>query len=37
MKLYHRDLDGETREKASAMDRLLRASSSGRGEEASCP
>ncbi|XP_045716770.1 tonsoku-like protein [Phyllostomus hastatus] len=30
VKLYHRDLDSETREKASAMERLLRASSSGR-------
>ncbi|XP_053786041.1 tonsoku-like protein isoform X2 [Desmodus rotundus] len=30
VKLYHRDLDSETREKASAMERLLRAASSAR-------
>ena len=33
VKLYHRDLDSETREKASAMERLLRAASSARGEQ----
>ncbi|KAM7075227.1 tonsoku-like protein isoform 1-T1 [Molossus nigricans] len=30
MKLYHRDLDSETREKAGAMERLLQTASSGR-------
>ncbi|KAM5313305.1 tonsoku-like protein isoform 2-T2 [Glossophaga mutica] len=30
VKLYHRDLDSETREKARAMERLLQAASAGR-------
>lgn len=32
MKLYGKDLDSETREKAGAMERLLRAAPSGRGK-----
>lgn len=33
MKLYGRDLDSETREKAGAMERLLRAAAAGQGKE----
>lgn len=33
VKLYSRDLDSETRQKATAMERLLRAASAGRGEQ----